>query len=195
MQIYILFVNFTTDITNILQHIISYTMKTLDILRIRKEKKVTQKALADMLNINQSFLSNIENGRSPLPHDKMIKIIETLGITNPDEYMKEVADTNNVKNVQRTILGSNTFTNMSTTQSSAEISDLIEGLRNQIIEQNKLIDYMKEKLDKSDNRIAKLEERNDELNQKNGLIFHELKQANEEIWKLRNLLVKHNIEY
>ena len=84
---------------------------------------------------------------------------------------------------------------MSTTQSSAEISDLIEGLRNQIIEQNKLIDYMKEKLDKSDNRIAKLEERNDELNQKNGLIFHELKQANEEIWKLRNLLVKHNIEY
>ena len=55
-------------------------MRTLDLQRIRKDFNVTQKALADMLNINQSFLSNIENGRSPLPYDKRQKILEVSWI-------------------------------------------------------------------------------------------------------------------
>ena len=76
-------------------------MRTLDLQRIRKDFNVTQKALADMLNINQSFLSNIENGRSPLPYDKRQKILEVFNITRPEEYTIEIPEPYSIKNVQR----------------------------------------------------------------------------------------------
>ena len=94
-------------------------MRTLDLQRIRKDFNVTQKALADMLNINQSFLSNIENGRSPLPYDKRQKILEVFNITRPEEYTIEIPEPYSIKNVQRSFLGSNKFMNNSSTESSS----------------------------------------------------------------------------
>ncbi len=41
----------------------------------RKKNNLQQKELADFLGIGQSFLSNIESGRSPLPDDKLEKLL------------------------------------------------------------------------------------------------------------------------
>ena len=87
-------------------------MLTLDLQRIRKEFGVTQKALADILNINQSFLSNIENGRSPLPPDKREKILETFNITHPEEYTIDIPTPYNIKNVRIIIYFCTSFCNL-----------------------------------------------------------------------------------
>ena len=99
-------------------------MLTLDLQRIRKEFGVTQKALADILNINQSFLSNIENGRSPLPPDKREKILETFNITHPEEYTIDIPTPYNIKNVQRSLIGGNKFMNNSSLESISIISEV-----------------------------------------------------------------------
>ena len=45
-------------------------MSRFDIARLRKEKGMSQGELASQLQITQSFLSAIENGKSPLPIEK-----------------------------------------------------------------------------------------------------------------------------
>lgn len=48
--------------------------KTFDLKKFRAEKKLTQKQLAHVLGVEQSFLSNVERGVSPFPDNQ----IETL---------------------------------------------------------------------------------------------------------------------
>ena len=47
----------------------------IDLKRLRKEKGITQKELAQLLSCGQSFIANVENGRRDLPPVK----IEILG--------------------------------------------------------------------------------------------------------------------
>ena len=39
----------------------------IDLKRLRKEKGITQKELAQLLSCGQSFIANVENGRRDLP--------------------------------------------------------------------------------------------------------------------------------
>ncbi len=48
----------------------------LDLARLRKDLKISQKELASRLDVRQSFLSAVENGRSPLPADKRARLAE-----------------------------------------------------------------------------------------------------------------------
>ena len=61
-------------------------MPRFDIARLRKEKGLSQNELANILQMNQSFLSAIENGRSPLPIDKEEKLCEAFGLKNLNDY-------------------------------------------------------------------------------------------------------------
>lgn len=47
-----------------------------DISRLRKDKGMNQQELAQQLQITQSFLSAIENGKSPLPPEKELRLRE-----------------------------------------------------------------------------------------------------------------------
>lgn len=47
----------------------------IDLKRLRKEKRITQKELAELLSCGQSFIANVENGRRDLPPIK-IEILE-----------------------------------------------------------------------------------------------------------------------
>lgn len=47
----------------------------IDLKRLRKEKGITQKELAQLLSCGQSFIANVENGRRDLPPVK-IEILE-----------------------------------------------------------------------------------------------------------------------
>lgn len=54
-----------------------------DLKRFRKERKLSQTVLADALGVGQSFISQIESGKDPMP----------------DAFIKKLADIYNVKNI------------------------------------------------------------------------------------------------
>lgn len=62
-------------------------MARYDISRLRKEKGMSQSELANHLQITQSFLSAIENGKSPLPIEKEEKLCEAFGLTTLHDYI------------------------------------------------------------------------------------------------------------
>lgn len=54
---------------------------------LRKEKKVTQRRLAELVGIDFTYISKIENGSmDPPAEDKIIRIAEVLGV-EPDELI------------------------------------------------------------------------------------------------------------
>ncbi|MCH5225722.1 MAG: helix-turn-helix transcriptional regulator [Muribaculaceae bacterium] len=62
-------------------------MSRFDISRLRKEKGMSQSELAQQLQMTQSFLSAIENGKSPLPIEKEERLCEIFGLTNLNDYV------------------------------------------------------------------------------------------------------------
>lgn len=62
-------------------------MARYDLSRLRKENGMSQSELANLLQITQSFLSAIENGKSPLPIEKEEKVCEIFSIHNLNDYI------------------------------------------------------------------------------------------------------------
>lgn len=61
-------------------------MSRFDIARLRKEKGMSQGELAARLQMTQSFLSAIENGKSPLPVEKEEKLREIFLLDDLNDY-------------------------------------------------------------------------------------------------------------
>lgn len=64
-------------------------MKRIDFVRLRKRAGMSQRELADILQVRPSFLSAIENGKSRMPDEKLDKIKEIFELDNLDDYMTE----------------------------------------------------------------------------------------------------------
>lgn len=64
-------------------------MSRLDIALLRRSLGLSQSELAQKLQINQSFLSAIENGRSPLPTDKENRLAELFPEVNLNDFVAE----------------------------------------------------------------------------------------------------------
>ena len=62
-------------------------MSRIDIARLRKNFGMSQSELARGLQINQSFLSAIENGRSPLPLEKEEMLMQIFGLDTLEDYV------------------------------------------------------------------------------------------------------------
>lgn len=62
-------------------------MPRYDISRLRKEKCMSQSELANYLQMTQSFLSAIENGKSPLPIEKEEKLCEVFQLKDLNDYI------------------------------------------------------------------------------------------------------------
>lgn len=62
-------------------------MSRFDISRLRKEKGMNQGELASRLQMTQSFLSAIENGKSPLPIEKEEKLCEIFNLPDLSAYL------------------------------------------------------------------------------------------------------------
>ena len=62
-------------------------MPRYDISRLRKENGMSQSELANALQMTQSFLSAIENGKSPLPVEKEERLCEVFGIPDLNPYI------------------------------------------------------------------------------------------------------------
>ncbi len=64
-------------------------MAKIDLVRLRKRAAMSQRELADRLQVRPSFLSAIENGRSRFPEEKIGRLMEIFEIDSLDEYMIE----------------------------------------------------------------------------------------------------------
>ncbi|MFV0554830.1 MAG: helix-turn-helix transcriptional regulator [Mangrovibacterium sp.] len=61
-------------------------MESLDVKKLRKELQLTQKQLAEVLEVQQPFLSRIENGLDPVPRSFFEKFKEKLHVHNLEDY-------------------------------------------------------------------------------------------------------------
>ena len=61
-------------------------MARIEIARLRKDHGMSQSELAQQLQITQSFLSAIENGKSPLPPEKEARIMELFSMPDLSAY-------------------------------------------------------------------------------------------------------------
>lgn len=67
-------------------------MKQLDLQKLRREAKISQKQLAEALQVAQSFVSAVENGKNPMPDYWTQKIIDVFKISDISLYEVEVPD-------------------------------------------------------------------------------------------------------
>lgn len=65
-------------------------MPRLELARLRKDHGMSQNELAQQLQITQSFLSAIENGKSPLPPEKEEKLLEIFNLDSLAPYISDL---------------------------------------------------------------------------------------------------------
>lgn len=74
-------------------------MIRIDLKKIRKELKLTQKQFASTFSVPQSFISQIENGIDPMPASWSPKLIEMLGVSDLSEYQLAVTNKNQSEDI------------------------------------------------------------------------------------------------
>lgn len=62
-------------------------MSRIDLVRLRKRARMSQRELAELLQVRPSFLSAIENGRSRMPDEKLERLHEIFELDSFDDYM------------------------------------------------------------------------------------------------------------
>lgn len=83
-------------------------MEHIDLKRFRAENKLTQVEIAELFGCNQSFISDIENGKKALPSDKLAVLKEKYGdITKyiTQEVQSQIADGSSI--IQQSAKGNN----------------------------------------------------------------------------------------
>lgn len=156
-------------------------MPRYDISRLRKENGMSQNELANLLQMTQSFLSAIENGKSPLPIEKEDRLCEIFGLNNLNDYVADKRPESSQKN----------FTDMTD-------SDLFNQLLSRFHKQahseesehhhhdhHQRIDELQQKIDSLFARNDALMQRNDRLNEDNDRLRAEIDSYRREIENLR----------
>lgn len=155
-------------------------MPRFDISRLRKDNGMSQSELANLLQITQSFLSAIENGKSPLPVEKEEKLREVFGHSNLNDYVIDKRDSSDKNLTDMT--DSDLFNQLLSRfhkQAHSEESEHHHHDHHQKIEE------LESKLDSLFNRNDALMLRNDSLSADNDKLRSELDAARSEIEKLR----------
>lgn len=65
-------------------------MKTLDLKSLRKDKRMTQKELSAILKVPQSFISQVESGKAPMPAHWEDILREHFKISDLSIYQKDM---------------------------------------------------------------------------------------------------------
>lgn len=159
-------------------------MTRIDIAKLRKMAGLTQRELADKIDIHQSFLSSIENGRSRLPENKLEKIKEIIGIDNFDDYIIEEPepDHSSVSHQQH----------VHETQPNDSITKLLEHFH-AIAHQNDKSNHQNEA--KMIQRIENLTERNERLSQRVDELRDTVDKLRDENYRLKELLLSNSISF
>lgn len=115
-------------------------MAKFNLSQLRKDVGITQKDLADILEVSQGFMSSVESGRNPFPEERIGKLIAAFPSINLDMYRMDETNANKL------------VTNSYNNQSPVNIND--KELINFIFEQvnkatamkNKELETMQEEL-------------------------------------------------
>ena len=156
-------------------------MSRFDISRLRKAKGMSQRELAQELQINQSFLSAIENGKSPLPIEKEERLCEIFDIENLSDFKvkrKENAVAENLNDLTDSDLFNQLLNRFHRQAHSAE-----DHLHHE--EHHQHTKQLEEKLESLFERNERLMERNDRLSSENDRLREEIDNYRREIEKLR----------
>lgn len=159
-------------------------MSRFDIARLRKENGMSQGELAGLLQMTQSFLSAIENGKSPLPIEKEERLCEIFHIKNLSDYIirkKENAEERNLNEMTDSDLFNQLLNRFHKQAHSSEGSHHHH-------EHHSLIENLQNKVDLLFERNERLMERNDKLSRDNDRLRSEIDSYRIEIDKLRKEL-------
>ncbi|MBD5358229.1 MAG: helix-turn-helix transcriptional regulator [Bacteroides sp.] len=155
-------------------------MSKIDLVKLRKRAGMSQRDLADLLQVRPSFLSAIENGKSRLPEEKLEKIKEIFELDSLDDYIIEEASEMTVP----------PHTHI------ADQSDSLTQLLNHFHELAHQRDKSHSAHDSETlDRLNFLTRRNDRLSERVDDLREEVDRLREENIKLKELLIKHGLEY
>ena len=142
---------------------------------------MSQNELANLLQMTQSFLSAIENGKSPLPLEKEDKLCEIFGIANLNDYMLDkISDSDSKKLAEMT--DSDLFNQLLSRFHKQAHSDESEHHHH---DHHQRIDELQQKVDSLFSRNDSLMLRNDRLSEDNDRLRAEIDKYRVEIEKLR----------
>lgn len=143
---------------------------------------MSQSELANLLQMTQSFLSAIENGKSPLPIEKEEKLCEIFGISDLNSYMSDRRSEGDSKKLGE-MTDSDLFNQLLSRfhkQAHSEESEHHHHDHHQKIEE------LQQKLDSLFTRNDALMLRNDNLSEDNDRLRAEIDGYRAEIDKLRS---------
>ncbi len=156
-------------------------MSRIDLVRLRKRAGMSQRELADLLQVRPSFLSAIENGRSRLPEEKLLRIKEIFELDSLDDYIIEE------------------FTDQSVPPHThiADESDSLTMLLNHFHDLAHQRSRMHDSSSETDSmaRIDFLTKRNDRLSERVDNLREEVDHLREENIRLKELLLRNGISY
>lgn len=161
-------------------------MARIDVARLRKDRGMSQIELAQQLQITQSFLSAIENGKSPLPPEKEARILELFSIGDITPYLIDNQSTQDMPGKGLEAMSD---------------TDLLNQLLSRFHEHAHRKDSDEDHHGQHHDRITVLEERNDmlmarndSLAAKNDALRDEIDRLRDEIVRLRILLADNGIK-
>lgn len=153
-------------------------MAKIDLVRLRKRAAMSQRELADRLQVRPSFLSAIENGRSRFPEEKIGRLKEIFEIDSLDDYM--------IDEQKETIVPPHTH--------ASDDNDYIAALLNHFHDLAHQRDKTLSTPDEETlSRIDYLTRRNDRLSDRIDNLRDEIDDLRAENLRLKELLVKNGI--
>lgn len=155
-------------------------MNKIDLVKLRKRAGMSQRELADILQVRPSFLSAIENGRSRIPEEKLEKIKEIFEIDSFDGYFKNDSDES-----------------LNITNQDPHISDQGDSFTHLLTHFHALAHKNSHSIPDDDihARIDFLTKRNDRLSERVDDLRDEVDRLRDENIRLKELLVKNGINY
>lgn len=169
-------------------------MIRIDIQSLRKSRGLSQQALASQLGVKQSFLSAIENGRSPLPARKRKILSEIFG--EPELLMYTIDE--DVKSVDASrVLG-----NLSEVRLMQQLKKLFgQDIQNMDRDED-ILQIDRAQMRNMEERMRRLWLRNEALSNKNvdlqariDSLADKMEASTQEIYRLREILLRNNINF
>lgn len=144
-----------------------------DIARLRKKLGLNQKQLSEKLGIRQSFLSAIENGKSPLPSDKESRLMEIVHSENLEEYV--------ISDISKGSVVQNEFNAINETNMFKELLNYFHSQAHKEKDEHHELLHV---------QLNSYQERNDRLTEKNEALQLKIEGLNDKIEKLRDELLQ-----
>lgn len=154
-------------------------MSRIDFVRLRKRAGMSQRELADLLQVRPSFLSAIENGKSRMPDEKLDKIRDIFELDSLEDYMIDENSDAVVPPHTHAMDQSESITRLLN-----HFHDLAHQQSNHSAQDAELLA-----------RIDFLTKRNDRLSDKVDDLRDEVDSLRQENLKLKELLIKNGIQY